>query len=173
MQPRRLLLIRHTQAADAPVDRDRPLTAQGARNATAIGRWLVHAGFVPDRVLVSPALRTRQTWERAAEAVGQLPADVEDRLYDNTVEAVLAAIAETTEEVPTLVVVGHNPSVGELAFALDDGEGDPDAQRRLDAGYPTGAVTVFQLGIAVVRDRAGRGHLDRLRGADRLIRRGP
>jgi phosphohistidine phosphatase len=144
--PRRLLMIRHAQAAGAPVDRDRPLTAQGMRNAAAIGSWLEGNGYVPDRAVVSPALRTRQTWERVAEAspAGLAP-EVDERIYDNTLDAVLAVITETPEDVQTLVVVGHNPSVGELAFALDDGEGDPDAQRKLHAGFPTGAVAVFEV----------------------------
>jgi phosphohistidine phosphatase len=100
---------------------------------------------VPDRVVVSPALRTRQTWEQAAASLvpSQTPT-VDERIYENTVEAVLAALTETPEDVQTLIVVGHNPSVGELASALDDGEGDPDARRKLQAGFPTGAVAVFE-----------------------------
>jgi phosphohistidine phosphatase len=140
-------MIRHAQAAAAPVDRDRPLTAQGARNAGAIGAWLERGGFVPDRVVVSPALRARQTWERAAAAlVLDGPPTVDERIYENTVEAVLAAVTETPEHVRTLVVVGHNPSMGELASALDDGQGDPGARRSLQAGFPTGAVAVFEVG---------------------------
>jgi len=140
-------MIRHAQAAGAPVDRDRPLTAQGARNAGAIGGWLERGGFLPDRVVVSPALRARQTWERAAASlVLDGPPTVDERIYENTVEAVLAAITETSEDVQTLVVVGHNPSMGELASALDDGQGDPDARRGLQAGFPTGAVAVFEVG---------------------------
>lgn len=50
--PRRLLLIRHAQAGKAPVDRDRPLTVQGARTATAIGAWLGRAGFPTGAVAV-------------------------------------------------------------------------------------------------------------------------
>jgi phosphohistidine phosphatase len=143
---RRLLMIRHAQAADAPVDLERPLSAQGARNAAAIGSWLEGNGYVPDRAVVSPALRTRQTWEQVAEASAPgLAPDVDERIYDNTLDAVLAAITETTGDVQTLVVVGHNPSVGELAFALDDGEGDPGAREKLHAGFPAGAVAVFEV----------------------------
>ena len=140
-------MIRHAQAAGAPVDRDRPLTAQGARNAGAIGAWLERGGFVPDRVVVSPALRARQTWERAAASLGlDGPPTVDERIYENTVGAVLAAITDTSEDVQTLVLVGHNPSLGELASALDDGQGDPGARRSLQAGFPTGAVAVFEVG---------------------------
>ncbi len=145
----RLLLIRHAQAGDAPVDRDRPLTAKGARNAAAIGSWLEKAGAVPDRVLVSPAVRAAQTWAAAAASVApELPPTVDERIYDNTVEALFTVIGEVGDGVPTLAVVGHNPSVGELAAALDDGEGEPAAVRELRHGFPTGAVAVFDCATA-------------------------
>jgi phosphohistidine phosphatase len=44
-----------------------------------------------------------------------------------------------------LAVVGHNPSVGELAGVLDDGQGSPAARRDVDAGFRTGGVAVFSL----------------------------
>ena len=144
MQPTRLLLIRHAQAADAPVDRDRPLTERGAARAVAIGSWLERGGYVPDRVVVSPAVRAVQTWEAAGSVAPDLTPTVDQRIYVNTLEAVLETITETSDDVRTLIVVGHNPSIGELAFALDDGEGDPAAQRSLHAGFPTGAVAVFR-----------------------------
>jgi phosphohistidine phosphatase len=143
---RRLLLVRHAKAADGPIDVDRPLTARGERRATAIGAWLAQAGLVPDRVLVSPARRAAQTWERAGAALGpDLPQIVDSRIYDNTVEALLEAIRETPEDTRTLTVVGHNPSIGELAAVLDDGQGSPAARRDVDAGFPTGGIAVFIL----------------------------
>ena len=146
MQPRRLLLVRHAQAADAPVDADRTLTERGIRHATAIGSWLRRAAFVPDRVVVSPAVRARQTWELAsARLAPDLTPIVDARLYDNTVELLLAVIREAPDDGSTVAVVGHNPSVGELASVLDDGEGAPAARRDLGTGYPPGAVAVFEL----------------------------
>jgi len=145
----RLLLIRHAQAADAPVDRDRPLTARGTSAATAIGSWLQQAGYVPDRVLVSPALRAQQTWAAALEALDAAPeATVDQRIYDNTVGAVLDVIGEVPDDVGTVAVVGHNPSMGELAFSLDDSTGSDSARRELHAGFPTGAVAVFRMEMA-------------------------
>ena len=145
MQLTRLLLIRHAQAADAPIDRDRPLSGQGAARAAAIGSWLARAGYAPDRALVSPALRAAQTWAAAAASLAaDLTPAVDERIYVNTVGSVVAAIAETPRDVATLIVVGHNPSMGELAAGLDDGEGDASARRQLRAGFPTGAVAVFR-----------------------------
>jgi phosphohistidine phosphatase len=144
VQPRRLVLVRHVQAADAPVDADRPLTERGRRRARAIGSWLERAGWVPDHVLVSPARRAVQTWELAGASLApDLQPTVDGRVYENTVEAVLEAIRETPEDVQSLAVVGHNPSIGELAMVLDDGQGSPTAQGSLHAGFPTGAVALF------------------------------
>src|SRR3954453_20184933 len=85
VQPWRLLLIRHAQAADGPVDIDRPLTAQGRRQAEDLGRWLEQAGLAPGAVLVSPARRAQQTWEQAAAALEPAPTPTVDaRILDNT-----------------------------------------------------------------------------------------
>jgi phosphohistidine phosphatase len=140
VEPRRLLLVRHAQAAQGPADAERPLTERGARNAAAIGAWLTSAGLRPDRVLVSPARRAVQTWERAgAELRTTVDPIADERIYDNTIEALLAVVQETPEDVRTLAVVGHNPSVGELAGVLDDARSD------VGAGFPAGGVAVFTL----------------------------
>jgi phosphohistidine phosphatase len=144
--PHRLLLVRHAKAGDAPVDADRPLTGRGERQAAALGSWLAESRLVPDVVVVSPARRAAQTWERAATPLGAAPEPVvEPRIYVNTVQAVLGAVRETDDDVQTLAVVGHNPSIGQLAYDLDDGEGDPEARRDLEQGFPTAAVAVFTL----------------------------
>jgi phosphohistidine phosphatase len=142
----RLVLVRHAEAANGPDDVNRPLTDRGAQHAAAIGAWLDKAGSVPDRVLVSPARRARQTWELAGARLlpGRQPM-VDERIYDNTVEALLEAIRETPEDVRTLAVVGHNPSVGALAGVLDDGQGSPAARGEIGAGFRTGGVAVFVL----------------------------
>ncbi|MGY1760870.1 phosphohistidine phosphatase SixA [Geodermatophilus sp. SYSU D00779] len=149
MQPRRLLLIRHAKAAGGPVDRERPLTAEGVQQAAALGAWLEHAGLVPDRVLVSPARRAVQTWEQVGAALSTGVQPIGDaRIHDNTVEALLAAIRETPEDVRSVAVVGHNPSIGALAGVLDDGRGDPVARRALESGVPAGGVAVFDLAVS-------------------------
>ena len=161
MEPRRLVLIRHAQAADAPVDAQRPLTDRGARQGAAIGAWLAGAGLVPDRVVVSPARRTRQTWDRAATALPRAPRPVlDERIHGNTLEGLLAAVGETPDDVPVLAVVGHNPSIGELAAALDDGRGDPAGRRHVDAGFPTGGVAVFTLAAPFSAVEPGTARLD-------------
>ena len=111
-----------------------------------MGGWLEQAGLTPDRVLVSPSRRTQQTWELAsAPLVPAVTPIVDARIYDNTVEALLEVIRETADDVRTLAVVGHNPSIAELTAVLDDGEGSADARRDIEAGFPTAGVAVFDV----------------------------
>jgi phosphohistidine phosphatase len=99
--------------------------------------------------MVSPARRAVQTWERAAARIGPDPSPAVDaRIYDNTVEALLEVVREAPEDVHTVAVVGHNPSIGLLASVLDGGEGSPTALRDLEAGFPTGTVAVFTLAVS-------------------------
>jgi phosphohistidine phosphatase len=146
MPSHRLVLVRHAKAAEGPVDAERPLTKRGNRQAAAIGAWLAQAGLVPDRVAVSSARRAAQTWAGAAAALKDSPPPtVDERIYDNTVEALLAVLRETPADVRTVAVVGHNPSIIELTHVLDDGSGDPAARRAAEEGFPTGCVAVFEL----------------------------
>ena len=94
-------------------------------------------------MLVSPARRPVQTLGAGGCAAGAGPAAIADRrIYHNTVEALFAPIRETSDDVRTLAVVGHDPSIGEFAAVLDDGQCSPAAQRELDAGFPTSGVAV-------------------------------
>jgi phosphohistidine phosphatase len=146
MAARTLILIRHAKAAEAAADIDRPLTRRGIRDAGAIGEWLATSEIVPDRVVVSPARRARQTWEGAAAQLSVCPApELDRRIYDNEVESLLQIVRETPEEATTVVLVGHNPSFGEFAYQLDDGTGDPQARQELVSGFPTSAVAAFEM----------------------------
>ncbi|MGI8681523.1 MAG: SixA phosphatase family protein [Mycobacteriales bacterium] len=145
MTTRRLVLVRHAKSeTDGTADSERPLAQRGVADAPAIGRWLAEHAVVPDRVVVSPARRARQTWELAASEVGAAPEPVlDERVYDNTVEDLLAVIRETPAGVEILVLVGHNPSMEQLAAALDDGRGHAAGRHELARKYPTSGVAVF------------------------------
>jgi phosphohistidine phosphatase len=144
---RQLVLIRHAKSGEGAVDRDRPLADRGLAEAPAVGRWLADRGIVPDRVVVSPARRARQTWELAAAELDASAEPVLDgRAYDNTVEDLLDILRQTPAEVTTLVIIGHNPGIQNLAIALDDGRGDGAARTELATKYATSGVAVFDVG---------------------------
>jgi len=157
---RRLLLIRHAQAGNAPLDVDRPLTEHGERQAAGIGQWLQDAGVVPDHVVVSTARRARQTWE-AAGAPGATPT-IDPRIYDNTVDDLLAVLGEAPD-VATMVVVGHNPSIGQLAADLGNGAADLQLQDQIERGFPAAGVVVFELAEPLADVRPGTATLSAVR----------
>jgi len=143
---RRLVLVRHAEAGLAPLDRDRPLTPRGEREAAAVGAWLAELGIAPDRVVVSTARRTRQTWDVARAALDRsAAAERDERVYENTLDGLFELARETDEAVATLVVVGHNPAIGQLVHDLDDGDGNAWARQEVSRGFPAGAVAVFEV----------------------------
>ena len=147
MAARRLVLIRHAKSAEGPIDVERPLAPRGQRDAGAIGALLAD-GRVPDRVVVSPATRARQTWDGAQSVLGiSIDTEIDDRIYDNDVDSLLAVIHDTPEHVRTLALVGHNPAFEMLALELDDGAGDETLRRALRDGFPTSAVALFAVGV--------------------------
>ncbi len=168
---RYLWLLRHGKAAsDAPWggrDRDRPLTGRGRRDATALGKRLAGEDPVlgltrvpgPQLVICSAAVRTRQTAGLVVEAVGdRLPLDSLDALYGADTDVVLRYIREVDEGVGSVLVVGHNPTIYQLAWELlaDGRDGRERGDRAVleSRGFPTCALAVLALGVPSWEDAA-------------------
>lgn len=116
-----LTLFRHAKAVpltDEAHDRDRPLTTGGPAAAMAIAGSLVAFGLKPDFALVSPARRTRETWEAAQSVFGKIPAKAEPRIYEAAPKDLWAAICAAPADRRSLVLVGHNPGMQSLGLAL-------------------------------------------------------
>lgn len=149
--PRHLIILRHAKAAWPDVeDRQRPLAERGRHDAPAVGRWLRDAGervdgFAIDRVVCSPARRTRETWRLAAQELEDPPAPVyDDRVYAATTSALLAVLRETPEQVRGLVLVGHNPGMQNLTLTLAD-EDSGEALELARQKFPTAGVALFRV----------------------------
>jgi phosphohistidine phosphatase len=136
-----LVLLRHAKAEPHRTDdHGRRLTAHGREQCAEVRRWLTAQGLVPDRVVVSSSVRTVETWELAG--VGAVVAEVDERVYEASVEDLRAVVAETDPSVGTLVLVGHNPAFERYAWELDD---SPAARERTDRGMRPAGVAVFSL----------------------------
>ncbi len=143
---KRLILIRHAKSDwDTPADGDfaRPLNQRGREAATKIGQWLAAHGYLPDLVLCSSAVRTRETYGRiASETGGNQQVEYLKTLYLAAPETMLQEISEVTD-VATVMLVAHNPGSAILANAL--AEAAP-AHPRFD-DYPTAATAVFEFDV--------------------------
>ena len=140
-----LVVMRHAKAEQSgPSDYERQLSDRGTVDAAEAGTWLAARDVVPDQALVSAAVRTQQTWEAVADGAGwDLEGTLEESLYEAGPESALDLVRLTEDHVTTLIVVGHNPTMGSLAALLDDGEGDDDAGTEMATGFPTSALAVF------------------------------
>ncbi|QOY62816.1 histidine phosphatase family protein [Lysobacter sp. H21R4] len=138
---RELILLRHAHAEHATAgqaDIDRPLSAQGVAEAEAAGRWLAERNLAPDRVLCSPARRTRETLEGVLAVIGYVEQRIQEEIYDAEPGA-LIALADNSAGVERLMLVGHNPGLELLAALLYSGRtGDY-------RGMPPGSVAVLSI----------------------------
>ena len=161
---RRLILLRHAKAEPTSTagDSERPLSAGGRRAAALMGEYLAREGMRPDLALVSFARRTRETWDLVRPALGEVAVRFEDRVYEATAETLQALLGEMEPEFRTVLLVGHNPGLGNLASSLA-GQGEPDQLRRLYGNFPTAAVAVLDFGFEDWRMLGpGFGRLERL-----------
>jgi phosphohistidine phosphatase len=140
----RLFFLRHAKAEKAvpgSADRPRMLTKRGHNDAAAVGAYMAHHALLPERVLVSTAQRTRETWERLASSFSSSPSVMyEDDLYNAGADRILALIRSSGSG--SLLVIGHNPGIHEAARLLI-ASGDVAARERLNEGLPTAGLVVI------------------------------
>lgn len=160
---KRLIVVRHAKATHKPgfADADRPLTTRGRRDATAAGEWLRGQQLMPEMVLCSAARRTRQTWDQLAAALADghdVDVDYDERLYEADDDDVLDIVGATPDDVQTLMIVGHNPAMQQVASVLTS---------QPDLAFPTTAIAVIDLGgWARLVPGAGSAHAFWSPGAD-------
>lgn len=143
---RQLLLLRHAKSSwDDPAlsDHSRPLNARGRASAAAMRQAMLGLALSPDVVLVSSARRTLQTLE-ALEPWEETPLiEPMDALYLATAEQLLKVLNGVTETVRSVLVIGHNPGLHDLALQLAGSARDAADARRLAEGFPTGALAEY------------------------------
>ena len=138
---RELILLRHAHAETAAAnqaDTDRPLSRQGLAESEAAGRWLKEHGYLPDRVLVSPSRRTRETLEEVLRVLGYVEQRQDQRIYDAT-PGTLMQVADELRDLARVMLVGHNPGLEQMAALLSSGQ---SGEFR---GMPAGAIAVLHL----------------------------
>lgn len=143
---RTLILLRHAKAVrphEAESDKARGLTGRGRREAAQSGAALAEAGLKPQLALVSSAQRTRET---AALAFASLNLEVrfEEALYHAAPDSIWDAF--TACDGDSVVIVGHNPGLGELVSALVQQAHDGSRLARdFATAFPTAAFAAFEV----------------------------
>ncbi len=145
---KRLMLLRHAKAEwqAGVADHERSLSTRGHHDAALPGRWMVDNDSIPDLILCSSALRTRQTctWI-CAELGDKAPTPkLEEDLYAARPEEILALINRVPATVTNLLVIAHMPGVQDLAMRLASVDSNEDAVMEMASHYPTSGLTVLE-----------------------------
>ena len=154
---RRLMLLRHAKTEhDAPSghDHDRRLDERGRLDAAAVGTWIGRHPPLPDAVKVSTAMRAKQTWEIAGDAMQaafreapQPQVEWLDEIYAAEPTQLLQIVRMASATDPAhLMLIGHNPGMHELALMLA-GSGDAAAKKALEDNLPTAGLAILDFAI--------------------------
>jgi len=142
---RRLMLLRHAKAApsDGSDDYDRELTDRGRADARAVGEMIAKSDLAPDLVIYSGAHRARETTELVLKRLSyEVEAIENNALYMVSWLRLLALMHALPEAKKSVLVVGHNPGLGELASQLA-GDGSRELRLRMAAKFPTAALAAL------------------------------
>jgi phosphohistidine phosphatase len=144
---KQLLILRHAKSSwdDSELaDFDRPLAPRGLKTAPLMGRELARRGWLPDLALVSPALRTRDTWRLVAQELPKsVPAQFAEELYEAAAGAILARVRQARAK--SLLVIGHNPGLQHFALRLAGAGSDESVFKKIEAKFPTATLARFTL----------------------------
>ena len=161
----RLFLLRHARARWAAPDErdfDRPLSLEGTRQAAALGKTMHANGLIPDRIMCSSARRARQTWALVCAQIGDQEGEsgkvtFTDELYSRDAAGYLELVRSGRDSA-TMLIIGHNPMIEELAMVLA-GNGADDLQARLSSGFPAGAMALLDFDRPLAGIGPGMGYL--------------
>ena len=155
-----LFLLRHAKSSwDDPDlgDHDRPLAPRGVRATALLSDYMSSAPVAPSLVLCSSALRTRQTLDGIRDALD--PAVVvhtERELYAASAEDLLQRVRALDDDIDSVMLVGHNPDIAQLALTL---AGHGKRREDLRGKYPTGALATIAFEGSWGELAPGRGEL--------------
>jgi phosphohistidine phosphatase len=128
---KQLYIIRHARAVSAlhtPMnDFDRPLSHEGENDANHIGHCLGLLNWMPERMVLSPALRAQSTSEKILHNLKSSLIDVETepRLYNANYQTLLSILQETPHHYQSVCLIGHNPGLTQLVQALTEMDSIP------------------------------------------------
>lgn len=114
---KKLFLLRHAQAEGTTVDAR--LTALGRKEAEKAREYIQENNLIPEMILCSPAIRTRNTCEIIFSDSNTKPNIlIEDSLYGINVEDLIKLINATSDDINHLMIISHNPSITALITEL-------------------------------------------------------
>jgi phosphohistidine phosphatase len=148
-----LYILRHAEATpdDGGGDFERPLTDAGIGDAKALGLTMKEKNYAPAYAACSSALRTRQTLEALMEAVKIEPVKYDRAIYHAGAADLFTFAQGLDDRYDSALLVGHNPTVHELAALLAADE-PADLVRALARSYKPGTLSILAIPRASWKD---------------------
>lgn len=147
---KQIFLLRHAKSDWSDpflADHDRPLNKRGRSAAHNIGKYLKLKNIQPDLITCSSAVRTQETlacFQEKAELTSHIKYD--SILYGASADQILAVIQCQPPEVSSLMIIGHNPGIEDIALNLTG----TDPSNQLPNIYdkvPTGSLITYEFGV--------------------------
>ncbi len=136
-----LFVLRHAKSSWENTDLSdfaRPLNERGLKAAPLMGKFIYKNQLQPELILSSPAERAKQTAilvKENAQTGGEIRYD--ERIYEASPASLLEVIAEQSDEIESVMLIGHNPGLEGLLKILTN-----ETQQ-----IPTAALAVIDLKI--------------------------
>jgi phosphohistidine phosphatase len=146
-ETRQLFLLRHAKSSWSDpqlADFDRPLNDRGERAAQRIAVHLRETDVRPELVLCSPARRTRDTLAAIRSVLGPAEIEFDEQLYGAAAVTLLRRLRVVDDRIRSVLVIGHNPGLEDLALALAGG-GEQGALAQLRTKFPTAALACLEI----------------------------
>jgi phosphohistidine phosphatase len=141
---RTVILLRHGKSSWSDptlADLDRPLAPRGERASRTIAKYMRRKKIRPALVLCSPSLRTRQTLEAIESSLGKGSAvKLVPQLYAASERELLERLRAVPDSVGSVMLIGHNPGLHDLARALASRGADLP---KLEQKFPTAALATL------------------------------
>lgn len=158
----RLFLLRHAKAIWAKPsmsDFDRPLDNEGNSSLDRLAEAMLSSGVLPEKILLSASCRTRETAFGLIKRLGiNVETVIDETIYSGGPNEYMQAIRANAGS-GQLMLVGHNPSIEDLALALC-GDGEAASMSRLGAGFPTSALAIMRFDGPLSEIARGKGFLE-------------
>ena len=128
-------------------DIDRPLAPRGERDAERIAAHIERERIAPDLVCCSPSVRTRAVLDAILPSLGGPDLRFDDVLYGASVAELRAIVRGLTDDIASVMIIGHNPGLGDFVGVYGGESFD----------FPTGALATLELDAWAADRRTGAG----------------
>jgi phosphohistidine phosphatase len=150
-----LLLVRHAKSGWGDADQrdfDRTLNDRGRKTADGLGVYLHASDPMPDAILCSPAVRTKETWKLIDLQTGWsvVPHLIKD-IYMASAEQLLQIIHALHEPYQRVMLIGHNPGLEDLILLLT-GQGDQKLRKVMEEKLPTATLAQLDFDVPLWAD---------------------